>query len=420
MDRLLHNSERDVCVVGAGHIGLPWAAALANKGYRITCVDINENRVDDINNGSCIFDEPRLEEYLQNAIRTDRLKATTEPETVSSANIVAFTLNAPQDELDDYLSTIKTYNSYISAHQIIVNRTTLPVPLVRSTIRKIVDGMDISESDLHYVTFPERLAEGKAIEEIENLPKIVGSSTPTARKAISKLLSEFSGDINYTDPETAMLVKLIDNSYRDARFAIANQFAIIADELGLDAHEAVELANKDYPRNDIPSPGTVGGKCLIKDPHFLTDQHLPFNESTPNLFRKTREVNRAFEKRIANQVSDFEPKKVAILGTSYKKGIGDETESPSLHIKDIISSQGIATDCYDPYVPGRDNLEETIEGADVVLIAVNHLEFEKNEEKIKTLASGPIIDVWGIFQLTSEIFRPGKAALQQVPTRKTD
>ncbi|MFB6182682.1 MAG: UDP binding domain-containing protein, partial [Candidatus Nanohaloarchaea archaeon] len=195
---------------------------------------------------------------------------------------------------------------------------------------------------------------------------------------------------------------------RDARFAIANQFAIIAEELDLDAHEAINIANDNYPRNNIPLPGTVGGKCLTKDPHFIMDKSFFEQHSSPDLFYHTRKVNTIIEDRIFDRILKKQPENVAVLGTGFKKDNGDEFKSPAIRIKNRLEETGIETDAYDPHVEGRDNLEATIEGSDLVLIAVNHSEFEKREREIKSLAGNqPVIDVWGIFDKGENVERFG-------------
>jgi len=276
---------RDVAVVGAGRIGLPGAAVLAaSQGLSVTCVAIDDERVREINDAEASFEEPGLASQMETAVDAGRLRATTDPSVVTDHEYVAFTVNAPRDAMGDYLRTIESYADHLVDDQVVISRSTLPIGTVSRTRETVVEG---SDADVTFSVFPERLAEGKAIEEIQSLQKIVGVDDDRGERKLRDLLDPLGCPIRITDPETAMLVKLIDNSYRDALFAISTQIAYTADELGLNAHEAIKLANFEYPRNDIPTPGTVGGKCLPKDPHFLTDERVCDQPKTPDLFSAT-------------------------------------------------------------------------------------------------------------------------------------
>ena len=392
-----HDYEHDVCVVGCGRIGLPWAVSLAKEGFRVVCMDVDDDRVAAINDADPPFDEPNLAAYLADGISSGRLTATTDEGAVSTAKAVGVALNAPQNGLDWYFDTLGEYAEAFDREQVVVNRTTLSLPSVSRTLEIVSNGVGVDTDEVNYVTFPERLAEGKAIEEIYSLPKIVGANTESAADAMEWLLTPFDCPRHDTSVGGAMFVKLMDNAYRDARFAIANQFALIADEESVNAHEAIELANADYPRNDIPLPGTVGGKCLTKDPYFLVDDALSAGADTPDLFSRTRETNDTFERHVLDRVLSYDPDRVGILGTAFKRNSDDEFGSPALNIKRWLEEEGVDTSCYDPNVSGRDDFDAAVDGADVVLLAVNHSTFEERTEEIKAAVDCPIVDVWGVF-----------------------
>lgn len=392
-----------VAIVGAGRIGVPWAAVLAaDLDCAVTCIDIDEDRVDALNRGEAPFEEPRLGDYLSKAVDDGTLRATTEESAVTDHEYVAFTVNARRNGMADFLDVIRAYAPHLTDDHVVVNRATLPVDMVgrmRETVSQAAAG------DPTFTVFPERLAEGSAIEEIKTLPKIVGVDDDSGREAMRRLLDGLGCDIEFTDPETAMFVKLIDNAYRDALFAISNQIGYTADELDLDAHEAITLANHEYPRNDIPRPGPVGGKCLPKDPHFLTDERVFDQPSTPDLFSATRRTNAALSSYVVTRILRLRPSSVAILGLAYKRGVGDTYNSPAKDIADELSKQGVAVSAYDPHVDEDDiersfsgaDIEQTLSGADIVVLAVNHAEFDGVEERINELATADAIvyDLWG-------------------------
>jgi UDP-N-acetyl-D-mannosaminuronic acid dehydrogenase len=189
-------------------------------------------------------------------------------------------------------------------------------------------------------------------------------------------------------------------------FAISNQIAYVADELGLDAHEAIATANYEYDRNDIPTPGTVGGKCLPKDPHFLMDEFIADQPTTPDLFNFARRTNESLQSYVTTELLIKQPEKVALLGLSYKRGVGDTFNSPAKAIHDALVTQGrgIAVDAYDPHVEGFDgDVAAVLDGADVVVLAVNHAEFDDIEETINGAVArdATVYDVWGHLDRTA-------------------
>lgn len=393
-----HGFDHDLAVIGAGRIGLPWAAVLAaHAGFSVTCVDVDEDRIDEINAGDAPFAEPGLHEALAEGLRTERLRATTDASVVEDHRYVAMTINARRDKMDSFVQVVREYAEHLTGSQILINRTTLPVRTI-SRMQEIVG--DVASEPPGFAVLPERLAEGKAVEEILSLPNIVGTNDQRTATAMRALLEPLGTEVQFTDPRTAMFVKLIDNSYRDALFAISNQIAYVADVLELDGHEAIALANADYPRNDIPSPGLVGGKCLPKDPHFLMDETICDQPTTPDLFNATRRTNASLPSYIATEILTKRPEKVAVLGLSYKGGVGDTYNSPAASIAEIIDAQGVSVSAYDPFVDGLDDtLENALHGADVVVLATPHAEFSDAVEQINEHAPSTAVmyDVWGFF-----------------------
>lgn len=388
--------DHDLAVIGAGRIGLPWAAVLASEGgLSVTCVDIDKQRVGEINDGVAPFKEPGLAEHVQDAVDAGNLRATSDETIVADHEYVASTINAPRNQMDRFIGVLRKYAEYLSDDQVVINRTTLPVHMITRMQEVLAEEVD---NPPEFAVLPERLAEGKAIEEIMTLPKVVGVETVEGEARIRELLAPLGGRLQITDPRTAMFVKLIDNTYRDALFAIANQIAYSADVLDLDSQESIELANEDYPRNDIPSPGPVGGKCLPKDPHFLMDETICDQPTTPDLFSTTRRTNARLPGYVATEVLKEHPSKVGILGLSYKAGVGDTFDSPAHDIKTILVEQGVNVVAHDPYSDqGVADPETAIEDADVVVLATDHSDYEGIESQINDSAStdGVVYDMWG-------------------------
>ncbi|MDB2250573.1 nucleotide sugar dehydrogenase [Halorubrum ezzemoulense] len=417
------NDKADICVIGAGRIGLPWAAVLADSGHMVTCVDVDKDVVDTICRGDAPFDEPGLDDLVGETVAEGQLTATTKRSSVENANVVGVTLNAPADQIDSYIDILTGYCEFVSPSQTVINRTTLPVSVIDRVRAEVAEAVGTSPTNLDYVTFPERLAEGRAIEELKSLPKIVGTNDGEQHAPIEVLLNDLAGNPRYVDHKTAMFIKLIDNAYRDARFAIANQFALAADRLGVDAHRAIAVANDDYPRNDIPTPGTVGGKCLTKDPYFLTEEWV--DDLPADLFLEARAANDAYTNLVVNRVLELDPSSIAVLGRGFKRDLPDEIASPTVDIISKLKQTDINVKSIEPVsLAFRDRdatLKSTISACDVVLLAVDHTYFRERETMIRELADGPIVDVWGAFEPGNDVKRVGTGSFSQTkPTLTGD
>jgi len=393
---LNHGFSRDLAVVGAGHIGLPWAATMAADGGRtVTCVDIDEAHVERINEGTSPFSEPKLGSLLESATGTGRLRATTDESVVADHKYVALTTNARRNHMAGFLDIVGAYANYLSDDHVLVSRTTVPVGVVPSVA---AEAAEHAEGDPAFVVFPERLAEGRAVAEIRTLPKIVGTDSESGERVMRELLSGLDGPIVATDPRTAMFVKLIDNTYRDGLFAIANQIAYVADQIGLDAHTAVKFANFEYPRNDIPTPGTVGGKCLPKDPHFLMDETICEQPTTPDLFAATRRTNASLQSYVTTEVLKKQPTEVAVLGVTYKADVADRYNAPATAIGNALAEKGVRVREHDPHVDTvADDLPAALADADVVVLGVPHAVYEGIESVVnqRAPADAEVYDIWG-------------------------
>src|SRR4029077_3441481 len=181
-----------------------------------------------------------------------------------------------------------------------------------------------------------------------------------------------------TDCMTAELVKVIENTFRDVNIALANELALLCEELGVDAWEAIRLAN-EHPRVNILNPGPgVGGHCIPIDPHFLADAN-PF---LTELIQTARRVNARMPNHVVRRVRELVPapahgKKIALLGASYKANVDDSRESPTEKIDELLREHGYATAIYDPVASGFSRplartLEEALDGADAVILVVDH------------------------------------------------
>ena len=278
--------------------------------------------------------------------------------------------------------------------------------------------------DFYLAFVPERIMEGKAIEEEKTLPKIIGCYSDESFKKVSEFFKKVGGGIiRVTNPRTAEFIKLIDNAWRNTRFAFANELAFLAEENEIDVLEAIECANKGYERNQIPIPGPVSGYCLGKDPYILEGafEKVVKKRGFNSLWYYGRRANDWFYDKIVEEVDG---KKILIAGLTFKANIDDFRYSHGIEIIKKLLEKGYELYVHDPYMDKNDytnlpkNLEKRIKKiysladgmkqVDTIIFATPHEEY-KNFDLGRIVNARrkllKIIDLWNIFkELDDELF----------------
>lgn len=390
----------EVVFVGLGYIGLPTAVVMANHGVRVHGVDVNASAVERIQRGEVTIVEPGLEEQLKQAVSSGRLTATTEMQHGD-----AFVIAVPTPFKENYegdltyiMSAAESIAPQLRGDETVILESTSPPRTTEKLAAKIMelrpdlsqDGAD-GKPIVHFAYCPERILPGKALEELITNDRIIGGRTPEAARRAREVYASFcEGELLVTDDVTAEMSKLTENSFRDVNIAFANELSLIADNLGIDVWELIELANH-HPRVNILQPGPgVGGHCIAVDPWFI----VAADRENSNLIRTAREVNDGKPKWVIGQVeqacSHIDSPVIAALGLAFKANIDDLRESPAMNItKDLAEHVSHATVlAVEPNVSelpkglqGLPNVEfaeyqDAIERADVVLLLVDHDEFK--------------------------------------------
>ncbi len=390
----------EVVFVGLGYIGLPTAVVMANHGVRVHGVDVNASAVERIQRGEVTIVEPGLEEQLKQAVNSGRLTATTEMQHGD-----AFVIAVPTPFKENYegdltyiMSAAESIAPQLRGDETVILESTSPPRTTEKLAAKIMelrpdlsqDGAD-GKPIVHFAYCPERILPGKALEELITNDRIIGGRTPEAARRAREVYASFcEGELLVTDDVTAEMSKLTENSFRDVNIAFANELSLIADNLGIDVWELIELANH-HPRVNILQPGPgVGGHCIAVDPWFI----VAADRENSNLIRTAREVNDGKPKWVIGQVeqacSHIDSPVIAALGLAFKANIDDLRESPAMNItKDLAEHVSHATVlAVEPNVSelpkglqGLPNVEfaeyqDAIERADVVLLLVDHDEFK--------------------------------------------
>lgn len=383
-----------ISVIGLGYVGLPTAVVFASGGFSVVGVDVDAGRVEAVNSGRCYLREPGLDVLLRDAVSKGFLRATTEAaRAVRESDAVVIAVPTPvRDGVADlsYLrEALLAVREGLHKGLLIVIESTIPPGTTVGFAKPLLEESGLRvEEDFYLAHVPERIAPGRAIEELLNMPRVVGGVGPRSTEKALELYSRVNAKPLPTDATTAEFVKLIENTYRDLNIAYANLLALVAERLGIDVYEAIRLANTHH-RVNIHMPGAgVGGPCLTKDPYMLASI-LPGFWGT-ELVRLARRINEymprhtveIIEKALGDMRVSIEDARIAVLGVAYKGGVDDTRESPAKYVVRELLEKGASVIVYDPYTVesfGAERagfLEEAIRGADAIVITTDHPEFK--------------------------------------------
>jgi UDP-N-acetyl-D-mannosaminuronic acid dehydrogenase len=382
----------DICVIGgAGHVGLPLAIAFAVKGQKVAVYDINKSALKTIDEGKMPFMESGAEELLGRVINKT-LFTTDQAQSVSESKFIVVVIGTPVDEhlnprFHDMKKIFNQIIPYLRDDQIIILRSTV-YPGVTAKIR---DTLQKHHPDLEVCFCPERISEGKAMEELYSLPQIVSGFTSEAVQQVSDLFRLFSKEIIVLSPMEAELAKLFTNSWRYIQFAIANQFYMVAEEYGSDFYKIFHAITHNYPRTrSFPKPGFAAGPCLFKD----TMQISAFTNNRFFLGHSAMLVNEGLPDFVVQQFKKKHPlakMTVGILGMAFKAESDDKRDSLSYKLRKILEVEAKDVLCSDEYIrePGFVSAEELINRCDAIFIGVCHNRYLELDFQGKI-----IIDVW--------------------------
>lgn len=399
-----------VCIMGLGYIGLPTAAMFATHGVNVVGVDVNEYVINKLQNGSIHIEEPGLNEVVQEAISSKKLKISNIPEQ-ADAFIIAVPTPFLHEEFGEYegkkykkadmsyvVSATEAILPFLQSGNLVILESTSPPRTTEDLIKPIVErtGFNAGE-DIFLAYSPERVLPGRILIELKENARVIGGITPeSAEKGRDLYLHFVKGEIALTDSTTAEMVKLMENTYRDVNIAIANEFSRLAERFGVDVWKAIKIANL-HPRVEILHPGPgVGGHCISVDPWFLVEAAPDIT----NLIRVTREVNDFQPDFIVDLIKkilgSLQGKKIALLGLSYKSNIDDFRESPAIQVALILSKLGAIINAYEPTKPSvntqgfvsTSTIFEALDQANLVVLLVDHDHFRElkpNEISLQVL-----------------------------------
>lgn len=378
----------DVCVIGLGYIGLPTACLIAKAGHRVWGADKNAGVIEGLKAGRLhIVNEKGLAELVGEAVVSGRLRFSTSPAGADVFVIAAPTplvrLERPSEEtglagLGDFSYVAAAAESiipFLAAGNLVVLESTVGPGCTQELLKPLLERSGLRCGvDFHLAHAPERVLPGNILHELVHNDRIVGGvDRQSAEMARDFYASFVEGAIVVTDARTAETVKLMENTFRDVNIALANEFALICEKLGVDVWEAISIANR-HPRVRILNPGPgVGGHCLAIDPYFLAEKA----PSLSPLIRQARKVNEGMPVHTADLFFGLtrgrDVRKVAVLGASYKADVGDERESPALQVAELLGKGGAPVVVHDPFVEDYAGpLDDVLRDADCIVLLTDH------------------------------------------------
>ncbi len=376
------NNKQTIVVIGTGYVGLPAALLLARAGHTVIGVDINENIVRAINEGVLHIKEEELQAIMNEPEVRANLRARTTP---TEADVFLIAVPTPVDhrkkvaEMKYVREATESIVPYLKPGNLIVLESTVPPLTCRDFMTPILEksGLKIGKN-LYLAHCPERILPGDVFYEIVHNDRIIGAADQKARGLASSVYASFvKGNLYQTDDVTAELCKLMENTYRDVNIALANEFAAVAENLGIDPLEAIELANK-HPRVKILRPGIgVGGHCIPLDPWFIKE----VDPENSRLIFTSRLINDEMPGKVAGKirkaVCDIASPKIVALGAAYKANTEDTRESPAIEIVKLLRQDGYEVAHYDPLAtgyqyPAGGSLATMCAGADLLVILIPH------------------------------------------------
>jgi len=398
---------KTVCMVGLGYIGLPTGAVFAKHGIKVKGVDINEHAVNTINDGRIHIEEPGLEALVKEVVEKGMMKAYTTPQEADAFIMAVPTPFKGEDHepnLDYIEAATRSLAKVLKKGDLVILESTSPVGTTEKMSAWLAEErpdltfphQNAEESDIRVAHCPERILPGQMIRELVENDRVVGGITPKCTKAAADLYKTFvKGECVETSARIAEMSKLTENSFRDVNIAFANELSLLCDKMGIDVFELIEMANK-HPRVNILQPGCgVGGHCIAVDPWFIVHDF----PNDAHIIKTAREINDGKPLYVISKtkeaVKDVENPKIACLGLAFKPDIDDLRESPALEITKMLSDvENFEVLAVEPNIKelpsvlaNRKNvslvpLKEALEKADVVVVLVNHKEF--NADSLKT------------------------------------
>ncbi len=374
-----------------GYVGLPLAVAFAAEGHDVVAVDVDRRKVDALRRGASYIED--VSDASLGAVKA-HIEATTRFASLARCDAILVCVPTPltpnrEPDLGMLVGASRELAGVLQAGQLVVLESTTYPGTTRDRVAPILSESGlVAGEDFNLAFSPERVDPGRTDFTMRTTPKVVGGLTPACGDRAEALYSEVCDTIvRVSTPEAAELTKLLENIFRSVNIALVNELAMLCDRMKIDIWEVVDAASSKpygFMRFD-PGPG-MGGHCLPVDPFYLSWRAREFDMAT-EFIELAGKINQqmpyhcvAKVERMLNDASKpVRGSKIAILGVSYKAGVGDVRESPGLKIVALLASLGADLSYHDAFVPElpehglrSTSLEDALAGADLALIVTAH------------------------------------------------
>lgn len=381
----------EVSVIGLGYVGLPLALLASKKGYKVTGVDLDSNKVRAINSKI----DPIEDEYVSRHIKSSKLKAQTNYKSISNSTIVLVCVPTPvknglEPDLGILRSAVKSLAQQLKPDTLVIIESTINPGVCDELVIPQIEkssGLKVNK-DFDVVHCPERINPGDKKWTIENIPRVVGASS---KKGLKLAVKFYETIINAPikpmgSLKEAEAVKIVENSFRDVNIAFVNELALSFNKIGINVKNVIDgAATKPFAyMAHYPSVG-VGGHCIPVDPYYLIEyaRGHGFDHEFLSLARTINNRMPSFTvDRLVEGLNEagipVKSSAVAVLGLAYKPNVADDRESPSYKVIEILKSKGIRVKTYDPHIPEKSTsktLRQAIDKCQAVIVATNHREF---------------------------------------------
>lgn len=352
--------NKQIGIFGLGHIGLPTAAILANNNIHVLGADVNENTVNNINQGICNFEEPGLNSLVKDAVKNNYLSATTDLEYVANTcDIIIVIVPTPifenkKADLTYVISACESIKKGLKKGNLVIIESTVPPETGINVIKPLLEESGLICGEDFYLSYsPERALPNNTIFEMTHNARIIGGFNEKSADLTAQLYSYITqGEIiKVKNITSAEMVKLMENTYRDVNIALSNELAKICEKINVNANEVINAANY-HPRVNLHTPGPgVGGHCIPIDPYFLIEIAEKYGE-TAKLISDSRVINDSMPDHVLSILSKFNDgiSTVSVLGIAYKGNVDDVRETPSKKLIELLIKNGYRVVANDPIV----------------------------------------------------------------------
>ena len=403
----IENRDAQIGVIGLGYVGLPLAMEFVRAGFHVTGIDVDQEKVKKLNRGENYIQDIK-DESVKNAVEMNQLSATSDFSVIQNLDAIFICVPTPLNkqknpDISFINQVMENMKDFIHHDMLIVLESTSYPGTTRELILPEMESKGLRAGHEFYLCFsPERVDPGNEKYKTANTPKILGGITPQCGE-MGEFIYETIVEqvVKVSSPETAEMVKLLENTFRAINIGLANEVAIMCEKLGIDVWEVIDAAaTKPFGfMKFTPGPG-LGGHCIPIDPHYLSWK-LKTLDYNARFIELAAEMNTSMPLHMVDLVREglnrngkgIFGSQIIIIGVAYKKNVNDVRESPALDVMKLLKNDGAELSFYDPYVSfvglngnrmmGIETLtKETLNNSDAIVIMTDHdqIDFQFVEE----------------------------------------